>query len=87
MNFRNILFRVVQLNPRIHQDSINDVNQTRESLLNNRNNNLRNSLTNSQINCPICLTDSNLPIETNCGHIFCGIISKIIKNNFIILKS
>lgn len=78
MNFRSTLFRVVQLNPRIHQDSINDVNQTRETLLNNRNSSLHNSQAHINLSCPICLTDSNLPIETSCGHIFCGNIPQII---------
>lgn len=63
---------MVQLNPRIHQDSINDVNQTRDRLLNLSRNRDDIQGQNIAINCPICLTNANFPIETNCGHKFCG---------------
>ncbi|RNA09020.1 E3 ubiquitin-ligase RNF170-like [Brachionus plicatilis] len=69
---RIALFQVLQQNTQIHQDSINDVNQTRESLLNNRNRRMSNSSALPHLNCPICLNVSNLPIETSCGHIFCA---------------
>ncbi|XP_029141007.1 E3 ubiquitin-protein ligase RNF170-like [Protobothrops mucrosquamatus] len=26
----------------------------------------------SDLSCPICLQTANLPVETNCGHFFCG---------------
>lgn len=26
-------------------------------------------------NCPICLTPVDNPLETNCGHVFCGMLS------------
>jgi hypothetical protein len=22
--------------------------------------------------CPVCLCDTEFPVETNCGHLFCG---------------
>ncbi len=76
------------MNPRLHEDSVNDINNLRQE--NNLNpsappqptnepqtsstgeNNLRYYSTNSQIQCPICLTNSFLPVETNCGHVFCA---------------
>ncbi|CAF0899776.1 unnamed protein product [Brachionus calyciflorus] len=70
---RNSLLTVGQLDPRLHQDSINDVNQTRERLMNNRRNREETQEgQNTAINCPICLANSNFPIETNCGHKFCA---------------
>ncbi|MEE6495002.1 hypothetical protein FKM82_001924 [Ascaphus truei] len=26
----------------------------------------------SDLNCPVCLQTATLPVETNCGHLFCG---------------
>ena len=64
------LFSVQQLNPQLHRDSINDIDQLRNTL--NSESNSRRSGENTQISCPICLSNSVLPVETNCGHIFCG---------------
>lgn len=66
-----------QRNPRLHDDSQNDVTQFRSDVLTNRHNEQEQDQANhrrqhSNINCPICLTNSTFPIETNCGHIFCG---------------
>ena len=46
---------------RNRQPSLNDGgdSQTRRSQ--------RNDLT-----CPVCLGDAQFPVETNCGHLFCG---------------
>ena len=33
---------------------------------------------NAHISCPICLCSAVLPIETNCGHLFCGIFFPLI---------
>ena len=88
--FRNSfmsLFSVQQLNPQLHRDSINIIDQLRNTLssaassstsTNNDENNSRRRGENSQISCPICLSNSVLPVETNCGHIFCGNISLLL---------
>ena len=78
---RNSLFTVRQINPELHHESVDDVNNVRnqssltpsapsqEDAAALRRLNLR---THSQLNCPICLANATLPIETNCGHVFCG---------------
>ena len=84
---RSHLFTVQQLNPQIHRDSANDIDEFRNLLpsappaptitaatsggATNQSTAFRRQQ-NSQIQCPICLCASTLPIETNCGHIFCG---------------
>ncbi|KAM4722074.1 E3 ubiquitin-protein ligase RNF170-like [Rhinophrynus dorsalis] len=32
----------------------------------------RQSHYHSDLNCPVCLQAATLPVETNCGHLFCG---------------
>jgi len=76
---------VNQLNPRLHSDSVDDVTRFRDEVLTSDSNESRRR--NQQIQCPICLVDSFLPIETNCGHIFCGKsswLSFIWKNNLFL---
>lgn len=80
---RKSVLDVQQVNPLIHAESQVEVNRVREEIqtaaesistedaavearLRRRGNNNRN------INCPICLANAHFPIETNCGHIFCG---------------
>ena len=55
------------------------VEQTRSSLSNsgdhsgnNRNNDRPRVSYNADSRCPICILDPRAPVETNCGHIFCG---------------
>ncbi|KAL7985032.1 hypothetical protein Chor_003602, partial [Crotalus horridus] len=35
----------------------------------------------NDLSCPICLQTANFPVETNCGHFFCG---KLIGLHFLI---
>ena len=28
------------------------------------------------LTCPICISDARFPVETNCGHIFCGMFDR-----------
>lgn len=44
--------------------------QLREQFLADRRTNMRPHYTDRQ--CPICLVDARLAVETNCGHLFCG---------------
>jgi len=44
--------------------------QLREQFLADRRTNMRPHYTDRQ--CPICLADARLAVETNCGHLFCG---------------
>lgn len=78
---RNNFLSVQQLNPRIHQESVSQVNQFRNELMSRTTGGVseaseqeqaQRSRQHTNINCPICLTNSTLPIETNCGHIFCA---------------
>ncbi|ETE67463.1 RING finger protein, partial [Ophiophagus hannah] len=34
----------------------------------------------SDLSCPICLQTANFPVETNCGHLFCG---KLLSNSIL----
>ena len=79
--FSQSLFTVNQINPRLHSDSIADVTRFRDQVLSSdSNDSRRRNQSQQQIQCPICLTDSFLPIETNCGHIFCGKTCTIIES-------
>ena len=88
---RGNIFSIQQLNPQLHSDSVNDIDgfrhllpsapplsQTNSQLNNQATTNRRNQ--NAHISCPICLSTAVLPIETNCGHLFCGsfFLSKLI---------
>lgn len=74
LNLRNSTF--IQENLQVHPDSLNDVSATRTLLMQQTENNLRRRATpppnGESVQCPICLGDSELPVETNCGHLFCG---------------
>ena len=79
--FRNSLLTVQQVNPTLHQDSVNDIDALRRGtqLIPSappieEGNTGRRARFNLNCSCPICLGDSFLPIETNCGHVFCGIL-------------
>ena len=69
-----------QVNPQLHRDAVNVIDDLRNRLPNLNEGasgngdatTRRRNRDNADITCPICLSDSNLPIETNCGHIFCG---------------
>lgn len=68
-----------QINPTLHQDSVEDVDRLRQGRdlspsAPPQQDNAEESRRNHHFNCscPICLGDCFLPVETNCGHIFCG---------------
>lgn len=81
---RNNLLSVNQANPVLHVDSIDAINEVRSQNnlnpsappapdLHERNEVIRSiQNANVQLNCPICLGETVLPVETNCGHIFCA---------------
>lgn len=79
---RNSIFSVQQLNPQIHSDSRETVNRVREDMQHlaasdedaavQERLRRRGSRDTQNINCPICLMSAHFPIETSCGHIFCG---------------
>ena len=67
----------------MHRDSVADINQVRSqndlnataspsNNANEQNNRARFTTASGQLNCPICIAETVLPYETNCGHIFCG---------------
>ena len=64
----------------IHPDSEDNVATTREQLQNQAGgeNSIRtggrraNHRNNGQLQCPICLGDAVFAVETNCGHVYCG---------------
>jgi len=62
--FKSSFLSVRQTNPTLHRDAVNDINQEP--------NTHRHLPSGTQLNCPICIAETVLPIETNCGHIFCG---------------
>lgn len=74
--FKNLLRPSQQVNPTIHQESLEEVNFIRQEQNLNPTappaEDETHSRTYTNINCPICLGDCLLPVETNCGHIFCG---------------
>lgn len=75
---KNSILSTTQVNPTIHTDAVTEINTLR------RDANLTPSAPpspdedsprrrpNFNMSCPICLGDCFLPIETVCGHIFCG---------------
>lgn len=71
------VFSVSQINPTLHQDSVADVDRLRQgrdlspSAPPQQDENARRNH-HYNCSCPICLGDCFLPVETNCGHIFCG---------------
>lgn len=75
---RNSLRPGDQVNPVIHQDAVAEIDTLREERnlgpsappMGEADNHRRRTSINCS--CPICLGDCFLPIETNCGHIFCG---------------
>jgi RING finger protein 170 len=74
LNYRNS--PLTQRNVHVHPDASDEVAITRRLILEQEetNSRRRNSPgTNSEdIQCPICLVEAELPVETNCGHLFCG---------------
>ncbi|XP_025109507.1 E3 ubiquitin-protein ligase RNF170-like [Pomacea canaliculata] len=65
--------------PVIHPDSAANVESTRAQLRQDSDHQIQTGRrqarqnNNGQLTCPICLGDANFAVETNCGHIFCGL--------------
>ncbi len=67
-------------NTSIHPDNRQDVQLFRERAQQNSPNNATHEIPPAHVGrprhdtCPICLSDSSvLSVETNCGHLFCGL--------------
>ncbi len=68
-------------NTTIHPDNRQDVELLRERAQQNAQTNTTNEIPTRHVGrprhdtCPICLSDSSvLSVETNCGHLFCGLL-------------
>jgi len=59
----------------IHVDSQNDVADVREHIARNHANgdvHARSRHGDRDYTCPVCMDEASFPVETNCGHVFCG---------------
>lgn len=79
LNFiKNSLLSISQVNPVLHQDSVAEIDNLRQerglnpSAPPQENNNSHRRQHDVNCACPICLGDCFLPIETNCGHVYCA---------------
>ena len=71
-----------QQNYNIHPDSEANVLNARQRLSQNGMDTVdpqRRTFRGSDVMCPICLGERQLSVETNCGHIFCGMRMFVIK--------
>lgn len=73
---KNSVLSIRQVNPTIHRDAVAEIDNLREqrglspSAPPEEENHRRRQ--NVDCQCPICLGDCFLPVETNCGHVYCG---------------
>ena len=82
---RNSLRPSDQINPVIHRDALAEIDSLREerslgpSAPPSEEGAAARRGSRTNCSCPICLADCFLPIETNCGHMFCGkLIVKLV---------
>jgi len=62
------------INRNIHRDHVEQVQDVRERILANMNENeatRNNRATHREERCPICIDHYHFAVETNCGHVFC----------------
>jgi len=78
--FKFYYFNRRERNTSIHPDNRQNVELLRERVQQNTQTNTTNVIPSAPVGrprhdtCPICLSDSSvLSVETNCGHLFCGL--------------